>query len=201
MKLRPADATTDDAQHFIHLAQMAGEDVFTELLGNQAEAALGAMFLREDNDFSFRHTTLLSDGGTIAGMLHAYAAGVAKSARTTRLLLRFAGWQLPRLLAVGLMLGPALEFLGSHLDDSDFYISFLAIHPAYRGRGLSQTLLDQAARLARERRCTRLALDVDDRNHIAIGAYHKAGFAQVAASKKVRQGGERWGLLRLAKTL
>lgn len=201
MNLRPAEATTDDAQHFIRLAQMAGDEIFTALLGNRAASALGAMFLREDNDFSFRHTTLLSDDGAISGMLHAYAAGEANDARTTRLLLRFAGWQLPRLLAVGFALSAIFDFLGSHLDDDDFYIAFLAVEPAHRKRGLSQILLDHAQKLARERRCTRLTLDVDERNHIAISAYHKAGFVQVAASKKIRQGGERWALHRLAKTL
>lgn len=201
MNLTPANASTIHAQHFIRLAQMAGDDIFTTLLGNRAAPALEAMFLREDNDFSFRHTTLLSDGAAIAGMLHGCSAREANDKRTSWLFLRHAGWQLPRLLAIGLMLGPILDFVGSNLDDDDFYISFLAIDPAYRGRGLSQILLEHARRLTLESRCTRLTLDVDERNHIAIGAYHKAGFVRVAASKRIRQGGDHWGLLRLAKTL
>ena len=201
MKLVPADATIDDSRHFSRLTQMAGDDVFTELLGNRAETVLEALLLREDNEFSFRHTTLLLDGAAIAGMLHAHAAREANDSRLTRLLLRYAGWQLPRLLAVGFILSTIFDFLGSHLDDDDFYIAFLAVEPAFRKRGLSQILLDHAQKLARERRCTRLTLDVDDRNHVAISAYHKAGFVQIAASKKIRQGGKRWGLLRLAKTL
>ena len=201
MNLTPAGATTTDARHFIRLAQIASDDLFTDLLGNQADTALGVMFLREDNDFSHQHTTLLSDGSAIAGMLHSYAAREAKVSRTTRLLLRYAGWQLPRLLVVGFVFSAVFDFLGSHLEEDDYYIAFLAVEPAFRKRGLSQILLKHAQRRALERRCTRLTLDVDDRNHIAIGAYHKAGFVQVAASKKIRLGGERWGLLRLAKSL
>ena len=66
---------------------------------------------------------------------------------------------------------------------------------------MSQTLLDHGGRLARARGCDRLTLDVDERNHIAIGAYRKARFEQVAESKRIRLGEERLALLRLAKTL
>lgn len=201
MQLRTARATSDDARDFTRLAQMAGDDLFTTLLGNRAAPALQALFRREDNDFSFRHTTLLVDGRAVAGMLHAYATGTAQDGRTTWLLLRYAGWQIPRLLAVGFLLSPIFDFMSKHHEERDFYISFLAVDPAYRGRGLSQTLLDHGGRLARERGCDRLTLDVDERNHIAIGAYRKARFEQVAESKRIRLGEERLAMLRLAKTL
>ena len=49
--------------------------------------------------------------------------------------------------------------------------------------------------------CSRLTLDVDERNHIARAAYRRARFKQIAQSKKLHESGECWGLLRLANPL
>ena len=62
-------------------------------------------------------------------------------------------------------------------------------------------ILNYAARLAAERGSSRLTLDVDERNAVAIAAYRRAGFKQIDESKKIQHQGESWGLLRLAKPL
>ena len=201
MAIVAVQPSPEHARHFANLAQMAGDDLFTQMLGGRADVMLRAMFGRDDNDFSHRHATFLAEGDEIAGMLHGYAAPEAQDSRTTRLMLRYALWQLPRFLAVALFLGDVLEFMGKDLADDDFYIAFLAVYPAYRGRGLSQTLLQCAEARARERGCSRLALDVDSRNRIAINAYDKWGFETIAKSKQVSHAGERFGVQRMAKDL
>ena len=201
MQLVAAKPTVEDAAHFVKLAQMAGDNIFSEMLGSRAEPALRAMFARDDNDYSFRHATFLALDDQVAGLLQGFAAREARGSRTTWLTLRYAAWQLPRLLIVGSLMSDLLDFIASDLAGDDFYIQFVAVYPAFRGRGLSRVLLNKAAELALEHRCARLALDVDSRNRVAIGAYHKAGFIQIAESKTISHAGENISLLRLAKSL
>ena len=203
MTLIPAQPTPAHARHFAQLAQIASDQLFTHLLGGRADHVLRAMFMQGDNDSSHAHATFLLEGDEIAGLLQAYSATDAReqSRRSTGLMLRYAAWQIPRFLAMIIALGDLLAFVASDLDEADFYIAMLALYPQYRGRGHSKTLLREAERLAAERDCARLALDVDERNTVAIAAYHRVGFVQIGESKKIREDGVDWGLLRLSKPL
>lgn len=203
MTLIPAQATPDQARHFAQLAQIASDGFFSELLGKRADAVLAAMFMQTRNDFSYRYASFLQVDDSPAGLLSAYTAAEARahSNRTAWLMLRCAGWQSLRFLAGGILLRDLLDFLGSHLEANDFYIAMVAIYPPYRGQGHSKTILRYAQNRALAHGCSRLALDVDERNAIAIRAYQRVGFVQIAQSKKIQQEGERWGLLRLVKPI
>ncbi|MCY4021262.1 MAG: GNAT family N-acetyltransferase [Chloroflexi bacterium] len=201
MKLIPARPTPDNADHFAQLAQMAGDKVFTDLFGGRAHAALKSMYLQADNLNGHTHTTFLQEDSAIAGMLHAYSATAARdyAPRTNWLYLKYARLQIFRFLAATILLRDILGFIGENLLEGDYYIAFLAVYPQRRGRGHSKTLLNHASHLARQARCSRLALDVDEHNTIARAAYQQAGFEQISASKEVRIENERWRVLRLAK--
>ena len=203
MPLIKAESTAEHAEHFARLAQIASDQFFTHLFGSRAGAVLESMFLQRDNDSSHRYTTFLLEGSSIAGMLHAYPAieSQVQARRSNWLYLRYAAWQLPRLLVVGFACRDILEFLGSGMDDGDLYIAMLALYPSFRGQGHSTTLLNHSERLAATQGCARLTLDVDARNHIARAVYQRAGYQQIAQSKHVDLEGERIKLLRLAKTI
>lgn len=203
MSLIPAEPTREEARHFARLAQMASDDMFSQFFGSRASAVLESMFRLRDNDGSYVHTAFLLEDDAIAGMLHAYPAAITRQqeSRTLWLYLRYAAWQIPRALAQGFLLRDLLDFLGRNLDEGDFYIAFLALYPACRGKGHSKTLLHEAERLGSASGCSHLTLDVDERNEIARAAYHRFGFEQVARSKQVELEGERFGLLRLSKPL
>lgn len=203
MPLVSAQPTATQAAHFARLAQIAGDQVFTHLFGSRAETVLASMFRRGDNENSHRFTTFLQENGAIAGMLQGLPATEmqAQANRANWLYLRYAAWQLPRALLGVSRLAGVLEFLGSGLNDGDFYIAMLAIYPAFRGQGHSTTLLNQAAQLAANQGCARLTLDVDERNHLARAVYQRAGYKRIAQSKEVALEGERFSLLRLAKAV
>ncbi len=196
-----AQANKEHAQRFYELAQMASDGLFTHLFGGRAQAVLLEMFLRDDNEFSHRHTRFLLADGEIAGMLHGFRAGAAQagSGRSLWLMLRHAQLQALRFFIAAVVLRELLDFVGERLDSEDYYISMLAIYPAHRGRSYSKALLAEAERLAAERNCARLALDVDERNAVARAAYRGAGFEQVCESKTVNIAEERLRMLRLAK--
>lgn len=52
----------------------------------------------------------------------------------------------------------------------------LMVISEYRGKGVSQMLLDGVESIARERGCCRMTLEVLQGNHAAIKAYQKYGF-------------------------
>lgn len=55
----------------------------------------------------------------------------------------------------------------------------LAVVPDARGRGVGRALLTEAERLARERGCCKLTLEVQDDNRPARTLYERFGFADV----------------------
>jgi len=52
----------------------------------------------------------------------------------------------------------------------------LAVLPAFRGRGVSQALLDAIEAIAADMGCCKITLEVLSNNHIAKAAYEKHGF-------------------------
>ncbi|MCY3779220.1 MAG: GNAT family N-acetyltransferase [Chloroflexi bacterium] len=202
MSFISAQAGRDHAEHFYRLAQMAADELYTQLFGSRARAVLHVMFLREQNEFSHRHTRFLLVEGEIVGMLHGFRAEEAQtnSGKTLWLMLRYAGLQVFRFLFIVIVLRDILGFTGER-DSGDFYILFVAIYPRFRGRGYSKRLLGEAERMSFEQNCARLSLDVDERNAVARAAYRRAGFEQISESKKVTIDNERWGVLRLAKSV
>lgn len=202
MSFISAQATGEHAEHFFRLAQMAADELFTLLFGARARPVLHAMFLRERNEFSYRHTRFLLVEGEIAGVLHGFRADEAQaySRRTLWLMLRQARLQVFRFLFMGIVLRAILDFTEIR-EPGDFYILFVAIYPRFRGRGYSKKLLAEAERMSVERNCVRLSLDVDERNTVARAAYRRAGFEQIRESKKIVIDNEPWRVLRLAKTM
>jgi ribosomal protein S18 acetylase RimI-like enzyme len=52
----------------------------------------------------------------------------------------------------------------------------IVVAPAHRGRGVSKQLLAEVERIARERGCCKVTLEVLEGNHVAQAAYRRAGF-------------------------
>ena len=203
MQLTPARPTPEDARHFTELAQIAADQLFTELVGSRADALLRGMYLRADNENSHRHCMFIRVDGEVAGMIHAQSAMSMRAHRTRSFLLMLwlAGWGLPRFLMMMLLLGDLLSFAGENLADDDFYITFVALYPQFRGRGLSKALLQHAQDSARRTGCKRLALDVDAKNAIAIAAYERVSFRRIAASAVKEIDGETVQLQRMVKDI
>jgi len=60
----------------------------------------------------------------------------------------------------------------------------IAVLPQYRGRGIASEMLKQIEQIARERGCCKLTLEVLEKNHVARGAYEKAGFCSYELDPK-----------------
>ena len=203
MQLVAARPTPVDARHFADLAQIAGDELYSQLFGKRATPLLQSMFLRENNEYSCRHCTFIRHEHETVGMIHAQSADTlrANELRSFLLMMLLAGWELPRFLLMLLMMRQLLGFAGQKLAPGDYYITFVALYPAFRGRGLSKPLLAHAEESALREGCTRLTLDVAADNTIAIAAYQRVGFAQIDASPKMKDGDKELQMLRLARDL
>lgn len=56
----------------------------------------------------------------------------------------------------------------------------IAIHEAYRGQGLAQTLMEQAIKIAKDQNERKITLEVNVTNSSAISLYRKNGFIPIA---------------------
>lgn len=203
MSMIPATPTPDHADHFAGLAQIASDNLYTHLLGKQAHRILAGLFCKPDNDNSYQFTHFLQDSGHIAGMVNGWTTAQKQhnDRYNEQLVRHFAGWRYLQYISVGLYLSEVTEFIGTNLDDHDFYIQMVAIYPEFRGHGHSKKLLNHAHDLAVAQACRRLVLDVDERNSVAIRAYKKMDFTVIDESQKRKDDGIRWGMLRMAKSL
>jgi GNAT superfamily N-acetyltransferase len=77
----------------------------------------------------------------------------------------------------GAPVGIALFFhnFSTFLGKPGFFLEDLFVKPAFRGKGIGQTLLVFVAKLAKERGCGRLEFSVLDWNESAIRFYRKLG--------------------------
>lgn len=100
------------------------------------------------------------------------------------------GWQ-PRVVrTTGLIIGASV-LLPERPEAS---LASIAVHPAWRRRGLGQALLDDAVRLARTARARWLSLNVDQRHALALHMYRRQGFA--ATTRFVEDGIRRLEMVR-----
>jgi len=203
MPMMTAEPTSDHAHHFANLAQIASDNLYIHLLGGRANEILASLFCEPTNDNSYQFTHFLQDGTDIAGMVNGWTADAKQTndRHNSTLMRRYAGWRYLQYLAVGIYLSEITEFIGTNLHDGDYYIQMVAIYPQYRGQGHSKTLLKHIHDVALSHGCRRLVLDVDERNSVAIGAYHKVGFTVIDQSKKISDDGDRWGMYRMAKVI
>ena len=57
-------------------------------------------------------------------------------------------------------------------------ISYMGVHPAYRGRGLGRVILAEGLEIAHRERITRVTLAVDCKNEPAVNVYQTNGFRE-----------------------
>ncbi len=75
------------------------------------------------------------------------------------------------------------------VDPSTAWIYAGAIDPEVRGHAIFQSMLSKVAADAFESGCTRVWVDVDERNRASIGGIEKAGFREIARLiQKIRWG-------------
>lgn len=79
--------------------------------------------------------------------------------------------------------GQIVAYAGMWLVLDEAYITNIAVHPDYRGRGLGEAILRDMIRIARENGAVAMTLEVRVSNAVAQALYRKLGFAQEGLRK------------------
>lgn len=201
--IRPAQSdSAEDAHAFARFAEMAGDDLYTQMLGGKAKAILARMFAHPGNINSFQHVRFVMVDDQIAGMLSAYTGAQSKAQRrrTSWLFLRYGTWRMLRLTFYAILMSRVFDFMDKVEDDA-YYLQMVAVASRFRGRGLSKHILAEAENAAHQTGCDSLALDVDIHNEIAIAAYQSYGFHIAASSPVLKFGDDEFAVHRMVMPL
>ncbi|MCT7378655.1 GNAT family N-acetyltransferase [Chelativorans salis] len=131
-----------------------------DMQGLSLEEIGTARYARTNTAFSFENCLVAVRGYRIAGMVHAFpmeadASGVEET-------------------------DPVLRPYAELEDPGSLYVSGLAVHDRYRGRGIGGELMDHVYAVARSRGLPRVSLICFERNETAFEFYRKRGFQEIA---------------------
>ena len=132
------------------------------------------------NYYSLRNIVVLESEGKIRGLLVSYphkeSNGMAKQ-------MKLCGKQFVKEIGLFKMLrmlpGMRLNRFMPDIKDDEYFIASLAVYQMHRSKGIGTKLLDEAVRLARERKFKKISLCVDVDNYAACDLYKKFGFKEV----------------------
>lgn len=183
---------------FARLMVESAPELFRVLFGSGLYNKLETLYRLKRNLFSYELVRVAETNGKVAGMLlgYGYRTKHRQDPRTGWLMFRYNGGRLFRLLPGFLALNRAI----GRLEPDEFYISNVAVYPAYRGKGLGRRLLEDAGEQARKSGIPKLVLDVETHNHRAKKLYENLGFS-VIRETHARAGGRDFRFYRMVKIL
>jgi len=168
--IRVRRATPKDGEDFLKLILMASP-YFSEIFSNKA---IGRLFSRKSNLFSYTHTFFVELDGKKAGMLLGYdwKTKTEENLRTGVLLFRYLGIN---------MILKIRDFLNLNrkvgkIPEKAYYVSNIAVYPQFRGKGLGKILMETAEGEAQHSGSQSVILDVETKNEGAVSFYKKLGF-------------------------
>ncbi|HEX7468809.1 MAG TPA: GNAT family N-acetyltransferase, partial [Methanobacterium sp.] len=153
-------------------------DVFKPLLGedkNKALENIEKLVKSENNLFGHENIHVVSDeNGNVLAILLSFCG------RETNLWADFKAFfkilnfiEFLELMVKGIAIN---ELLTSEVGPDDYYLSNIAVDPLYRGQGIGTYILENAFKLAEDKGCRRVILDVKLGNEGALKLYEKFGF-------------------------
>lgn len=165
--IRPA--TPDDAPELARLIDMAGGGVYEFLLDGLVPGLTAAEMLvpglaGTSGSLSYRHSGVAEAAGRIVGIAHAYPADWIRTQDYT-------GLPADRLAH--------MEDFNRVQDWGSYFLSALAVDPAWRRRGIAARLLDWVYGRARSGGFDRVTLHVWADNAAARRLYAREGFAEI----------------------
>jgi ribosomal protein S18 acetylase RimI-like enzyme len=167
-----------DAEDCAKLVYMAGPRVFAYLFGlDQADVlqVLTEVYHGPATPYARETMVAAADGNTILGLMLAYPV---RDARTLEW--NFIRWLMRKNCKLGLRYlyrGSRMLYV-PRLGKNELFIGYLAVSPAYRGRGIAAELLSRAEEDAKKYNLPRISLFVETDNHRAMLVYRKSGFRE-----------------------
>ncbi len=172
------DINKNDLNKVSELIYETELDVFKPLLGedkNKALENIEKLVKSENNLFGHENIHVVSDeNGNVLAILLSFCG------RETNLWADFKAFfkilnfiEFLELMVKGIAIN---ELLTSEVGPDDYYLSNIAVDPLYRGQGIGTYILENAFKLAEDKGCRRVILDVTLGNEGALKLYEKFGF-------------------------
>lgn len=119
---------------------------------------------------------------SIAGLIICYTGESYSKVKTLfDLLIRLKLSHMINYLLVGSQLFDTLYT--PNLNEDDFYISVIVVDQGYRKQGVGAFMLNEATRIAKQKGCSKIVLDVNPENVVARSLYKKFGFKEISSYK------------------
>jgi len=174
-------ATPEDSDDAARLIFMTGPGIFKYLFYPQDDKTCGVLkclFEFDKNEFSYLNVTIAEIQSKICGLIHC--------ADRTEMRQNHRAMGRKMIRAMGLF--PALikmprsiqfESLFPDIEADTLYVGHLATFEICRGQGIAGKLLSFGEQQARQKGLSKLALDVEVDNKLAIPVYQRYGFKTV----------------------
>jgi ribosomal protein S18 acetylase RimI-like enzyme len=149
------------------------------LFGPRVKDLVASLQASRRNPYAGGNTlVVVGDTGAVVGALVGSRADAARRSElpTAALLLRWYG---PAVLGRLPRLGRAGKALADLAPD-DYYLSHIAVLPAWQGRGTGRDVLRAGEERARQQGARRVVLDVEEHNDRARAFYAREGYEQAS---------------------
>jgi ribosomal protein S18 acetylase RimI-like enzyme len=178
MSIAPRPATEADVPHLARFFIMATaglmDAVYADLVADTPlEKCIEWRFMQLGSIRSYEYCLIAEEESHVTGMLYAFPISRLKEAPSD-----------PRLTQRGLgFLAPVIELL-HQINSSSYYISALAVYPAFRGSGIGRRLMAAATSEAQRLGSPELSLLSFEQNELATPLYQRLNF-EIAARSRV----------------
>ncbi len=178
MKFLKLDISKHDLNKVSELIYETELSVFRPLLGkdkNEALENIKKLIMGRDNTFSYEHIHVVSDEDeTILGILVSFCGretSIWSDFKAYFKILNF--YSFLKYVIKGTLIN---ETLTASVGKYDYYLSNIAVDPQFRSQGIGTYILENAFKLAEEKGCRRVILDVTLYNVGASRLYERFGF-------------------------
>ena len=198
-------ALPEDASDAAELIFMTGERIFKHLFYQDPAKSIDViekLFQLEGNEFTYQNAFIAEVNGKAGGLIHFLdldEKDVQDRVMGKQIVSVIGLWptliRLPRFIQFGKMI-PVIEA-------DMLYIQHLATFDAFRGKGVATDLMTFCEQQAKQRKLSRLALDVVIDNNRAYRVYDYLGFKQTQTiqSPKIKRKYGFQGLYRMVKEI
>jgi ribosomal protein S18 acetylase RimI-like enzyme len=177
MEYSKCDIKKHNLQNIAELIYQTEPDFTKLLFGKNKSKAISniiKLIKNKNNTFSSKNISLYQHDKKITGILIGYSGDETNKEEEKKAVSE----TLDIFASIRLSIYEKLlvnRLLTTEIKPDDFYISVLNIDEKFRRKGIGKNLISNAIKIAREKKCTRIILDVSKENENAIKFYKKVG--------------------------
>jgi len=202
MEFKKLDTSKHDLNKVSMLIYETELELVQSLFGkNQKKAQENIKKLIYTGENSFGHDKIYvvtGENEDVLGIMVSYLGDEIKVSKDIKAFLKAMNIiEFLKLALIGSMLS---KLLLADIKRDDYYLSNISVDKTHRSKGIGSFMLEKSSELARNKRASRLILDVNIDNERALRLYERFGF-RVYDKKSIKWFGEEIGIFSMEKIL